>query len=473
VRRGHARAGHGAPVRPWRPVVAVIACALAVSLLAPAAAWGAPPLKVGFADGVLASSSSWLDRAARARVGIARVNVSWRQVVGGRPANPANPADPSYNFGQIDGAVQGAAARGLAVLLTVYDAPGWAEGSSRPQSAPAGSWKPNPRKFRSFAHALATRYSGAFLGLPRVRYFQAWNEPNLHTYLTPQWRHKKPKGAQLYRRLLNGFFAGVKSAVPGDTVVTAGTAPYGEPPGGDRTRPLTFWRKVFCLNERLKPRKCKTKPRLNALAHHPINTSGGPHRSAINRNDATTPDFKHLRRILHAAERSHHIRPAGRHHQLWATEFWWESKPPDRFFGFPLHRQARWIEEAFYLLWKQGARVAILLQLRDEPGDPGYGLQSGVFFANGKPKPSLKAVRFPFVTERRSPRRVRAWGKAPAGGTLRIERKRNGQWRTIRKLSVGEGRVFRKGIRVRGGATLRARVQGQKSLAWHQRRNVG
>jgi len=455
-------------------VVAVIACVLAASLLAATVASAAPPLKVGFADGLFASSNSstrgkWLDRAAQAQSGIVRVNVLWRSVVAGPPAAPANPADPSYDFGQIDAAVQSASARGLAVLLTVYDAPGWAEGSHRPQSAPSGTWKPNPGKFRNFAHALATRYSGSFLGLPRVRYLQAWNEPNLDTYLTPQWRHKKPKASKLYRRLLNGFYAGVKSAVPGDTVVTAGTAPFGDPPGGDRTRPLTFWRKVFCLNRHLKPRKCKTKPHLNALAHHPINISGGPTTSAINPNDATVPDFKHVRRILHAAERSHRIRPAGRHHQLWATEFWWESKPPDRFFGRPLRKQARWIEQAFYLLWKQGARVAVLLQLRDSPGGDGTALQSGVFFTNGEPKPSFKAVRFPFVTERRSRHRVRAWGKAPAAGTLRIERKRNGHWRTIRKLSVSKGEVFKRKIRLGRSATLRARVAGQKSLFWHQR----
>jgi hypothetical protein len=90
-----------------------------------------------------------------------------------------------------------------------------------------------------------------------------------------------------------------------------------------------------------------------------------------------------------------------------------------------------------------------------------------VFFADGKPKPSFTAVRFPFVTQRLSRTRVRAWGKAPAGGKLRIERRGHARWRTVAKLSVRKGSVFTKKVRVHGSARLRATVAGQKSLPWH------
>src|SRR5439155_3455015 len=138
-----------------------------------------------------------------------------------------------------------------------------------------------------------------------------WNEPNLSLYLTPQWRHGRAKSPKIFRRLLNGFYAGVKAAVPGDQVVTGGTAPFGDSPGGQRMHPLTFLRKLFCLNQRLKPTKCHSKPHLNVLAHHPITTSGGPHKSAINPNDVTVADFHKVRPVLYAAVRTHHIRPGG------------------------------------------------------------------------------------------------------------------------------------------------------------------
>src|SRR5215216_6830356 len=63
--------------------------------------------------------SEWFGRAQAANAGIVRIDISWRDVVGSKPANPANPADPSYHLGAIDGAVQSASANGLAVLLGV------------------------------------------------------------------------------------------------------------------------------------------------------------------------------------------------------------------------------------------------------------------------------------------------------------------------------------------------------------------
>ena len=38
---------------------------------------------------------------------------------------------------------------------------------------------PNAREFGEFAKAIARRFGGGFDGLPRVRYWQVWNEPNL------------------------------------------------------------------------------------------------------------------------------------------------------------------------------------------------------------------------------------------------------------------------------------------------------
>ena len=162
----------------------------------------------------------------------------------------------------------------------------------------------------------------------------------------------------------------------------------------------------------------------DVLAHHPINTSGGPQRHAINPNDASSADLDRIVRVLRAAERAGTVLP-GRH-PLWATEMWWDSNPPNSA-GSPLGRQARWIEQAMYLAWKDGASAVINLEIRDStsgPQDALGGADSGIFFANGQPKPSYTAFRFPFVTDPIDKRRLRAWGKAPAGGKLVIQRRR-------------------------------------------------
>src|SRR5690606_11497746 len=143
-------------------------------------------------------------------------------------------------------------------------------------------------------------------------------EPNLSGYLTPQWTRKRPTSAIIYRRLLNAFYNGVKSVSRRSLVVTAGTGPYGDPPGGTRVRPLRFWREVFCLRRNLKRKKCPTKARFDILAHHPINTSGGPFRKALHPDDASSADMRKLRRVLRAAERNRTVRP-GKRHPLWAT----------------------------------------------------------------------------------------------------------------------------------------------------------
>ncbi len=84
--------------------------------------------------------------------------------------------------------------------------------------------------------------------------------------------------------MLTAAYKGVHSVDPRDRVITSGLAPYGDPKGGDRTRPLYFWRSFFCLKDRhkLKAKHCKgfSKPKFDVFAHHAINTSGAPTKSA-------------------------------------------------------------------------------------------------------------------------------------------------------------------------------------------------
>jgi hypothetical protein len=435
-------------------------------------------LKTGLLDVLFTSPdptvrARWLDEAAGVRSEIVRINLGWAFTVGpSRPSDPTDPADPAYDFSEIDAAVRDADARGLEVLLSPILAPEWAEGGNRPQHVDAGVWRPNPADLGDYAQALATRYSGAFANLPRVRLFQAWTEPNLGFFLSPQWHGDgSPASPSHYRLMLNAFYRGVKRAQPHARVISAGTSPYGEPPRGGRMRPVAFLRELFCLNRRLKPTKCPAIPRLDVLAHHPITTSGGPRRSAIHRDDAAMPDFRRIRRVLRAAERAGRVLPRGRH-PMWATEFFWNTNPPS-ILGVPPPTQARWIAEAFYLLWKQGVRVAINIPIRDDPYDPGnpyLSVQSGLFFLNGEPKPSARSFRFPFVTERRSPRRIVAWGKAPREGLVRIQVKRRQGWRSLARLRVEVGEVFHRRLRLRGSRQLRASIGDERSRVWRQRR---
>lgn len=452
-------------------------CALAI---APGAAQAERPLATGFADPYFASADpgvrgSAFDQAVRARGELVRINVLWRSVATAQPASPSDPGDPAYDWRPYDTAIRDAVAHGLEPLLTIYRAPVWAEGPGRPAGTPAGSWRPRPEAIADFARATASRYSGSFSDaggtLPRVRLFQLWNEPNLTTYLSPQYEGTTPQAPGIYRDMLNAFYPAVKQVHADNLVITAGTAPYGDPPGEGRTRPLSFWRDVLCVSASQQPLACPSKPSFDVLAHHPINTSGGPRKSAVDPDDISTPDLGALRKVLRAAERGNNVATGGRH-ELWVTELWWESNPPDTVEGVPPTRQARWLEQAYYLLWKAGASAVINLQVRDAPFDranPFGDTATGVFFADGTAKPSATAVRFPFVVERRSKHKLVAWGKAPASGRLKVQRERGSSWRLVKKLRVNAGEVFKTKLRLeRGHKRLRATVGGERSLVWRK-----
>src|ERR1700693_1508209 len=168
-----------------------------------------------------------------------RVSLVWWSVAPRhrpRRFNPSNPASPGYNWTTPDATVRAASADGLQVLVDILYAPRWAEGPGRPRDAPVGTWRPNPVQFAAIAKAAARRYSGTFPDplhrgkfLPRVTYWQAWNEPNLY-FLSPQWVRTRtgwsPASPGIYRAMLNDFYAAVKSVSPSNFVVMAGAAPY-------------------------------------------------------------------------------------------------------------------------------------------------------------------------------------------------------------------------------------------------------
>jgi hypothetical protein len=246
-----------------------------------------------------------------------------------------------------------------------------------------------------------------------------------------------------------------------------------------RMRPLLFWRLLLCLRQR-SPRAatCPEPAHFDVLAHHPIDTDGGPRHPAPVRGDISMPELHKLRGLLHAAEREGTIAPAERR-PLWATEFWWVSDPPNIRFGVPLPRFARWLEVGLYEMWRQGATLAVNLEVRDAPYGAksalAYG-QGGVFFHSGRRKRKpFTAFSFPFVARRLSPHRVLVWGKSPLAGRLALERRRGGRWRRLESLPVSAGAtgaVFEARLAIGGSARLRASIENLHSLPWnvHNRR---
>jgi hypothetical protein len=426
-----------------------------------------------FASTNPAAQTQAFDYAAQARAGFALVYVNWSRVAPfTRPAgfDAANPADPRYKWESTDAAVRDAQARGMKVLLAFVHAPSWAEGPGRPAEAqaPSGTWEPNPSDVGDFTKALATRYSGNFMGLPAVRYWQLWAEPNLAVNLGPQFIGKTPVGFNVYRPMLEAFYANLKSVSQQNVVIPGGTAPYGglTPARGltyQRMQPLTFWKGLLC--ERLGKKKKKKKkgkrsasaavagctpPRFDVAAHHAINV-GAPTRHALNPEDASTPDIGKLKRVLRAGG-------AG-NKPIWNTEIWWNSNPPGR--GVSLKTQARYLSQSFYILWKQGVQAVFWFELHDLQQNGRDPIPtSGLMFRDYTPKPALQAFRFPFAVQRVGPGTVRVWGMAPGAGPVSI----TSRGHHVKTLGAGSNRVFVGTIHMRGRARLKATQGNESSL---------
>jgi hypothetical protein len=470
-----------------RRIAGSIAAAVAAALVPVAAAHATATLTTGFSDDALLLSptasvrAEGLTRAVGEHAGIVRLNVRWARIARGVPAGDVQASDPSwagYELSTLDAAVRDASGHGLQVLLTVLEAPRFAEGDGRPAAAPPGSWMPRPSALAAFARALALRYSGGYVPrgasapLPRVRYWQAWNEPNLSLYLTPQWRRVRhgyaPASPLLYRRMLNAFYASVHSVQRDAAVLSGGTGPYGDRPGGARMPPAQFVRELLCLREPgLVSEHCRDPARFDILDHHPYSVAG-PTFEALNPDDAAIVDMARLIRPLRKAERLRLVGGASRH-GVWVTETSWDTNPPDPH-GVPIATQARWLAQAFYLLWRQGVTTVMWLLVIDAPPIPDYAstYQSGTYLLDGSAKPSAQAFRFPFVALRQTHRSVLVWGKAPVGGAVQIERKVGATWTPVRAIVPARVGVFEARVALRGRTELRARAGGEVSVVWQE-----
>jgi hypothetical protein len=461
-----------------------ILAGLVAGLACPTAAWAARPLALGVSDSAFLGpqGATWLQRSASAGAHWVRLDIGWD--VPNTPQRPAgfnalNPADPHYDFSAADKAIKAATQLGLHVLVTFTGAPEWAQAPGRPAADPPGTWRPNLPDLEQYGVALGLRYSGHFPDpsnpghmLPRVAAFQVWNEPNLSAYLNPQWSGGQPAAPVIYRAMLNAFYQGVKSVDPGVLVVTAGTAPFGDPqPGGQRLQPALFWQVLLCLRTTahggLASTHCSNPAHFDVFDHHPYSW-GSPTTHAYWPNDVAIPDMGKLTRLLRAAERTGDALPHI-HHPVWVTEIGYNSNPPIPG-GLSLSTQARWLEQTFDELWAQGVSVVFWFQIVDQAPDPTYAdvSDSGLFFVNGQPKPALTSFEFPEVASPGAKTTMQVWGRAPSGGQLKVQVGSGSTWRTVRALRVSGGGTFVTSI-PRGSGGVRAVVGNRSSLTWRLR----
>ncbi|MBA3365909.1 MAG: hypothetical protein H0U03_09020 [Actinobacteria bacterium] len=385
-----------------------------------------------------------------------RLGLLWKEVAKRSPASATNPADPAYQWASFDRQVRLAVMHGLRPIVQIVDAPAWAQGkpsgSVRPDPVDArfrGSFRPSPVAFGRFARAAATRYSGGTAGLPRVRHWQAWNEPNVSGSLMPQFIGKRTASPSWYRTMLNEFAVNVHAVRRDNLVIAGGLSPFTVKNAFTiAIGPLRFMREVLCLSGGKTPKAtCNQRARFDIWAHHPY-TSGGPTRHAYGADDVSLGDLPEMQRLLQTGVRRGKVL-SRRQVGFWITEFSWDTKPPDPHArAVPIKLHARWVSEALYRVWKAGVSLVAWFQLRDD-AYPQECCQSGLYFRRGsslrtdQPKPAFQAFRFPFVAYRERAG-VYVWGRTSTSRAAQVvvEQTSGKAWKRVGTLRANAHGVF-------------------------------
>ncbi|MCB8914434.1 MAG: hypothetical protein H6532_01175 [Thermoleophilales bacterium] len=395
------------------------------------------------------------NRIRSAGATMTRVILYWRYVAPeNRPSNwnPTDPGDSHYNWSAYDQQIQMAHRAGVVPMVQVYLAPKWAE---RCRSSVPGTCNPNPVEMAKFAKAAAKRYSGNYNGLPRVRFWQPWNEPNLGGFFRPQIRNGRKVSPLLYRAMLNRFAAAVKSVDSSNLVVGGGLAPLKV---SSSIGPLDFTRRVLCMTGRRNPvhqRGCNAKGRFDIWSTNPFTTGGPTHQSA-GPDDVSLGDLPELRRLINRSRAAGRVTSNNRSIPLWVTEFSWDSKPTDPG-GVPMGILTRWTSEAMFRAWKAGVTRFFWLSLRDWARPKGVPfnetIDAGLYFrgatiAKDRPKRNLQAFRFPFVSFP-SRKGISIWGRTAnsSSGWVTISIKRGKSWLRLGRVRANGNGIFRGLIR--------------------------
>src|SRR4051794_28468600 len=418
-----------------------------------------------------AAQTRALDDLQRFGVDTIHTVVNWRRLAprpsARKPPKGFSGSDPkAYGAAKwdiLDSLVQGAAARGIKVMMSpAGPVPRWA---SSCRNNLYGGCRPSPKRYADFVTALARRYSGKYVdedqdqkALPKVDRWSPWNEPNLAVWLNPQTRgkrgHRAYIGAAYYRRLVYAMRGALdRSGHRNDMFLVGELAPLGG--GATRTPPATFLRQLFCLREngrRMRGAEARlqgcrhVKPlRVSGISDHPYARGAGVPTGRKQRPGAITiGTIGRFVPILRAIKR--HSPLTHRSLPVYLTEFGVTTRPPDVKFGVPVGRQAEYLNLVDYLAyqrpWIKSVSQFVLADYKRLGGRDTF--QTGLVFRTGVSKASLSAYRIPIFLIRRKRSttvfgQIRPVRRGTARARVEIQnRPRRKPWKTVRALTTNK-----------------------------------
>ena len=448
--------------------------------------------------------------------GVVRVTLGWNTVAPAkRPPgfNPSLPASyPAANWDIYDQIVRDAHADGVAVDFSLTGpAPLWAAGGGQPSPGNYGEWKPSASAFGQFVEAVATRYSGSYdpttdtivhgdpNDLPRVSFWELWNEPNFGMDLAPQAIKGStvPASAPAYRSLLDAGWRGLGLTGHGRDTIVIGNLdargsnrtphsgqPQGLPGNFGATKPLQFVRTLYCVSSSYQELRgaaaaavgCPTNGagsrrfrsahpalfRASGFATHPYPINLPPTEASSTDPDFT--EFSELPRLASMLDRVQRTYGSSTRFSIYNNEYGYITNPPNNssaHFVSPA-TAASYIDWAEYLSWRNSRIASTMQYLLYDPNPrkaPEFGgFASGLIFYSGTRKPGYDAYRLPLFlpsTTQRGRRSLEVWGGVrpahfasvdtkgtPQQAQIQFQQGSRGAFTTLRTVTITSPRGY-------------------------------
>jgi hypothetical protein len=406
--------------------LAAIIGVLSLALLAPTGASASAQIQYGVQDDAWLlygpeAPAQRIQILQRLGVDVVRLTIRWDAVAQSVPADPRNPEDPAYNWELYDPIIQRLRAAHIAVLISLWGTPEWANDGRTPNYLPSDA-----TSLASFAYAASTKY-------PWIRRWTIWNEPNVRLFLIPN-------SPTLYvTRLLNPAYRALKSANPQNLVAGGVTSPRKTPSGVSPIAWIRGMRAAHALLDAYAQNPYPVRP-------NETPTNGGCWR-------CTEITMATLPKLISEVKRAF-----GSRTRIWLTEYGYNSKPPSKWLGVSNALQARYVGEAALRAYLS-SRVDLLIHflVRDEPNAQRW--TSGFLTSRGKIKPSFAGYTLPFAQVSRRGTRTTVWGQVrPRSGRqpYRLQQLRGRRWQWLGKTQVTtRGGFLRRVVTAAPGTRLR------------------
>lgn len=342
-----------------------------------------PRLLVGAAEdsakaSTLAESKAQMDLAALAGMNAIRLTAQW---------SPGLVALPAGDLLQLRNAVDAASLDGIDVFLSIYPF-----GSSVTPLTTAAQ-----AQFATFAASLAK-------ALPTVHRFIVGNEPNLNRFWLPQFDAQgRDAAATAYEMLLARTYDALKAASPSAVVIGGSVAPRGaDVAGGGRPThsPTAF---IADLGTAYRATG-RTKPIMDAFSFHPYEENSSLPPTFVHPKSTTISLADYPKLVALLGEAFDGTAQAGSRLPIVYDEFGVQSVIPSakvsQYAGAKPASAKPVTESVQGLYYAQALALAacqptvgsfLIFHVRDESDLDRW--QSGIFYADGTPKSSMRILQ--------------------------------------------------------------------------------